>query len=152
MRKIKAFTFVEILIVVLILGALAVIALPRITNASKAAKDRICRTNIDLINKQVELFHLNMDSWPQHLTDVTGNTDYFPDGPPECPFGWDYEIDSSSYHVIDHGDHTQEAQSGGGGGSAGGSGGSDGGSGGSDGGSGGSGGSQGGDGGGGGGG
>lgn len=100
------FTFVEMLVVVLILGALAAIAIPRVTNASKAAKDRTCQTNIDLMNRQIELYHFAAGVWPQRLSDVTGNADYFPDGPPECPFQRSYEMSSSNYHVIEHGDHT----------------------------------------------
>jgi prepilin-type N-terminal cleavage/methylation domain-containing protein len=114
MRDRKAFSLFEMLIAVLILGALAVIAIPRITNASKSAKDRICKTNVDLMNRQIELYHLSTGSWPQQLADVTGNAAYFPDGPPECPLGWDYEIDDN-YRVIDHYDHTQQAQAGDGG-------------------------------------
>jgi general secretion pathway protein G len=102
-----AFTLVEMLIVVLILGALAAIAIPRITNASKSAKDSACKTNVDLMNRQIELYNFSTGSWPQQLTDVTGDTDYFPDGPPECPVGWDYEMDNDTHRVIGHGDHTQ---------------------------------------------
>ena len=112
MRGKKAFTLVEMLIVVLILGAISVIAIPRITNASKAAKDRACKTNVDIINRQIELFHLNTGSWPQQLADVTENTDYFPDGPPECPFGWEYEMSQDNHRVIKHGDHSDEVQGG----------------------------------------
>ncbi len=112
MRGTKAFTLVEMLIVVLILGAVAAIAIPRITNASKAAKDRACKTNVDIMNRQIELFHLNTGSWPQQLADVTGNTDYFPDGPPECPFGWEYEMSQDNYRVIKHGDHSDEVRDG----------------------------------------
>jgi prepilin-type N-terminal cleavage/methylation domain-containing protein len=112
MRDRKAFTLVEMLIVVLILGALAVIAIPRISNASKAAKDRVCRTNVDLMNRQIELYHFNTGSWPQKLTDVTKNPDYFPDGPPECPFEWDYKMGEDNYRVVGHGDHSQEEQHG----------------------------------------
>jgi prepilin-type N-terminal cleavage/methylation domain-containing protein len=115
MRDRKAFSLVEMLVVVLIIGAIAVIAIPRITNTSKSAKDRICKTNVDLMNRQIELYHLASDSWPQKLKDVTENLTYFPDGPPECPLGWDYKINSENYRVIDHGDHTQEAQGGDGG-------------------------------------
>jgi prepilin-type N-terminal cleavage/methylation domain-containing protein len=110
------FTLVEMLIVVLILGAIAAIAIPRVANASKSAKDKACKTNVDIMNRQIELFHFNTNSWPQQLTDVTENTDYFPDGPPECPLGWDYEMNSDTHRVIGHGDHSQTQGGNGGGG------------------------------------
>jgi general secretion pathway protein G len=80
----KGFTLVELMIVVLILGALA-IAIPRIMGGTAAAKVNGCKTNIDMINWQIELYYSNTGSWPAVLTDVTQNTDYFPDGEPVCP-------------------------------------------------------------------
>jgi competence protein ComGC len=73
------------MIVVLILGALAAIAVPRIIGGAAAAKANGCKTNIDLINSQIELYYANNGSWPADLDDLTGDTDYFPDGEPTCP-------------------------------------------------------------------
>jgi competence protein ComGC len=73
------------MIVVLILGALAAIAIPRIVGGAASAKANGCKTNIDLINSQIELYYANNGSWPATLDVVTGDTDYFPDGEPTCP-------------------------------------------------------------------
>ncbi len=81
----KGFTLVELLIVVLILGALAAIAVPRILGGATTAKANACHTNIDMINSQIELYYANEGSWPATLDVVTGDTDYFPDGEPVCP-------------------------------------------------------------------
>jgi len=51
----KRFCLVELLIVVLILGALAAIAIPAISAISGAAKVNVCSTNIDLLNRQIEM-------------------------------------------------------------------------------------------------
>lgn len=85
MHSKKGFTLVELLIVVLILGALAAIAVPRIIGGATSAKTNACKTNVDLINSQIELYYANEDAWPSAIGDVTGDTDYFPDGPPPCP-------------------------------------------------------------------
>jgi len=85
MRNRKGFTLVELMIVVLILGALAAIAIPRIMGGAAAARANACATNIDLINSQIELFNANTGAWPANLQAVTTDTDYFPDGEPICP-------------------------------------------------------------------
>ena len=90
MRNRKGFTLVELLIVVLIIGALAAIAIPRIGSSAANAKTNACKTNVDTINSQIELFMANTGSWPTALTDVTEDTDYFPDGAPACPYGTAY--------------------------------------------------------------
>ena len=56
MRVRKAFTLVEILIVVVILGILAAIVVPQFTNATQDAQAGNIQTQLDTINNQVELY------------------------------------------------------------------------------------------------
>lgn len=95
MRSKKGLTLIELLIVVIILGALAAIAIPRITTSSTDAKRNACTTNIDTLNTAIEMYHIDHDgTWPAALTAVDGNTAYFPDGAPACPFGTAYQMNA----------------------------------------------------------
>ncbi len=92
MRKVKAFTLVELLIVVLILGALAAIAIPRITASTTTAKANACKTNIDIMNSQIEMYRADTGSYPGTLDALVSDANSFPDGLPVCPSGGNYEM------------------------------------------------------------
>lgn len=102
MPKKKGFTLVELLVVVLILGALAAIAVPRIIGGATNAKINACKTNVDLINSQIELYYANEGDWPGQLLDLTTDPNYFPDGPPECPFEMPYNYSTTTHRVSEH--------------------------------------------------
>ena len=97
-----AFTLVELLVVVLILGALAIVAIPRVSQSSHTAKVNVCNTNVDMINQQSEYFFIERGVWPQNWNKFKVETDYFPDGPPECPFGTTYSMSEATHHVTPH--------------------------------------------------
>jgi len=102
MRQRKGFTLVELLVVVLILGALAAIAVPRILGGATNAKINACKTNVDLLNSQIELYYANKDGWPGSLGAVTGDANYFPDGAPSCPFSTAYSYSTTTHRVSEH--------------------------------------------------
>lgn len=103
MRSEKGFTLVELMIVVLILGALAAIAIPRIMGGAQSARISACETNVDMLNSQIELYNANEGSWPAALTDVTNDPNYFPEGAPKCPFNVPYNYNSD--HRVDAHSH-----------------------------------------------
>jgi len=95
----KGVTLVELLIVVLILAALSAIAIPRISQSAENARQNACATNIDIMNSTIELYNAEEGDYPAALTDVTGNTDYFPDGVPTCPLEGSYTMNGTSHRV-----------------------------------------------------
>lgn len=60
-RARNAFTLVEILIVVIVLGILAAIVIPQFTDASADAKASSLATNLQIVRGQIELYKLQHD-------------------------------------------------------------------------------------------
>lgn len=54
----RAFTLIEILIVVVILGILAAIVIPQFTDASQQASDSSIRSQLQTIRSQIELYRV----------------------------------------------------------------------------------------------
>jgi general secretion pathway protein G len=62
----KAFTLVEILIVVVILGILAAIVVPQFTNATQDAQAGNIQTQLDTLNNQLELYRARNNAYPNN--------------------------------------------------------------------------------------
>jgi len=98
----KGVTLIELLIVVLILGALSAIAIPRISQSASNAKSKACDTNVDVINSAIEMYNADTGAYPTEIQAVTGSTTYFPEGAPVCPFGTSYVMSGTTYRVAAH--------------------------------------------------
>lgn len=68
----KAFTLVEILIVVVILGILAAIVVPQFTGATQDAQAGNIQSQIETISNQLELYRARNNNYPDLVTDQWG--------------------------------------------------------------------------------
>jgi prepilin-type N-terminal cleavage/methylation domain-containing protein len=92
------FTLVELLVVILILAALMVIALPRYFHAVYRSRVRGCQAQVQIINTSVEAFFARNKVWPETVEEMCESTapSWVVAPPltevPACPFGLPYEL------------------------------------------------------------
>jgi general secretion pathway protein G len=103
----NGFTLVEVLLVVVILGLLAMVAIPRFAASGEDAKTNACKANVSLLNSQIELYAVQHDgTYPADQSEfesmILKNTDLFPDGAPECPYEDAYVYDATAKRVTAH--------------------------------------------------
>lgn len=94
----KGFSLLELLAVVVILGIIAAIVIPRVTDSSTKAKTEANRHNVATLNAAVERFYVDNGTWPATLGAMGIN--YLPDGVPAAPIGGAYSIDATTHRVI----------------------------------------------------
>jgi prepilin-type N-terminal cleavage/methylation domain-containing protein len=97
----KGFTLIEVMIVVAIIGILAAIGIPRYVQSTNDAKAKGCSANIANMNAQWESKYVRTGAYGT-LAALTGDTAYFPDGAPVCPFGTAYADANSDNRVDPH--------------------------------------------------
>lgn len=99
-----AFTLVEILAVVIILGIFVAVVAPRILTTASTAKINSCYQNKIVINQAAERWHFDTGTWPDHRLDDIGNDpNYFPDGKPACLIdAEEYHLNHTTYRVDNH--------------------------------------------------
>ncbi len=104
--SLRGFTLIEILAVVVILGILAALVVPRVLASAQTTKINACRQNKAAINTAVERWYFETGTWPlDNLSDIAADVNFFPDGIPVCPVdGTAYAFDPivGNYRVTGH--------------------------------------------------
>lgn len=93
-RQQQGFTLIELLIVVAIIGILAGIAVPRISESLDSAKVNSCQSNRAAIESAAELYRFKESVYPANVGTLV-EAGYFRKEP-ECPSGGDYKIDQET--------------------------------------------------------
>lgn len=97
-RRAKGFTLVELLVVILILAALMLVALPRYFHAIYKSRVRGCQAQITVVSTACEVFFARNKAWPTTVEEMC-----IPTAPswvispplddvPLCPFGVPYQV------------------------------------------------------------
>ncbi len=78
----KAFSLMELMVVIIILGLLAAFVLPNLTGKSEEAKDKIVCIQMKSIAQTLKMFKLDTSSYPQteEGLDILTKKKYFEDG------------------------------------------------------------------------
>jgi type II secretion system protein G len=71
LKEQKGFTLLELLIVIVIIGILALLIIPNITSAPKKARDTQRKTDLTTIRKGLEEYFVNNNAYPAALSDLT---------------------------------------------------------------------------------
>ena len=93
----RAFSLMELLLVVTIIGIIAAIVVPRIMAPTDAARTKVRESHITQMNQMIELYHIEQEAWPTALSDLV--TDYLPEGLPTDPAGGTYSFNSTTNRV-----------------------------------------------------
>ena len=70
-RKISAFTLVELIMVIVIIGLLAAIVVPRFSSSSDEARISATKANLESLRSAVDLYRVQAGSPPPTLTTLT---------------------------------------------------------------------------------
>lgn len=100
----SAFSLLELLAVVAIIGVVAAVILPRVSVGHDEGKKAACYVFKGDIEVRAELWMHNTGSWPAgDLSDIGADLNYFPEGLPVCPVdGTAYTIGTATGRVIGH--------------------------------------------------
>ena len=112
LRGRAGFTLVELILVVIIIGVLATMVVPRLVGRTKEAKVARAKADLAAIGIALDLYELDTGRYPPSLDDLTKrdpppdverwNGPYLKKGKPKDPWSRDYVFDPDSKHNLDY--------------------------------------------------
>ncbi|WLR49767.1 competence type IV pilus major pilin ComGC [Bacillus tianshenii] len=95
----RAFTLIEMLIVLMIISTLLIITIPNITKHNEVVKDKGCEALVKLIEAQVQAYEIENDKRPDDL-DTLKTEGYIETT--TCPSGnsLNYEITTGAVSIV----------------------------------------------------
>jgi type II secretion system protein G len=97
LRNQRGFTLVELMIVIVIIGVLAAIAVPAYSSYVSKAQERTCEANRRTISTAAVMYYIEKGNY---ATDIDNLTDYLDNVTSlECPAGGEYEFVQDSFDV-----------------------------------------------------
>ena len=114
----SGFTLIEIMLVVIIIGVLAAMVVPRFAGRTEQAKIARARSDVSAIGLALDMYELDMQKYPNSLVELTAkdppsglatqeekaqwNGPYLKKGLPKDPWGRDYQYAPQSQHNQDY--------------------------------------------------
>jgi len=95
LRERKAFTLIELMVVVLIIGILAALAVPQFVGQSDRAKEKKAKADLKTIGSAVEMYYTEKGTLPGELDELVGEDGYLRNIP-KTPWDGDYQYDDET--------------------------------------------------------
>lgn len=103
-KKEEGFTLVELMVVIIILGALVAIAVPMYTRSQDDAVEKACQANLRILDGAIAQYRAVNGQYPTELAKLVPD---FIKAVPKCPEGQDsYGYDSANGKVTCPNNHT----------------------------------------------
>ena len=93
----RGFSLLELLAVVVILGLLAALVIPRVSSSGDIARQKVQDSQVASLNAAIDRYYFEYGVWPTSLDDLIGY--FLADGVPENPLGGPYKIDAVTHRI-----------------------------------------------------
>ncbi len=102
-RREKGFTLLEVMLVVIIIGIIAIIALPKLLVTKTVAQEKSCDSNLQAIRTQMEQYNWDVGNYPSttlaNFMTLAAYNRWWPessDASALCPAGSNYNYSQAS--------------------------------------------------------